>query len=80
MLFSFLELTDPEHYERIFENRLGRVRRNRRLKLMDTFLHRDWISLWAAKIGFAKPTFTDGNDSTQHPAMWQTLAAMTKPA
>jgi len=79
-VFSFLELTDPAHYERIFENRLGRLRRKRRLKLMDSFLHRDWISLWAAKIGFAEPVFTNGDDSTLHPAMWQTLATITKPA
>ena len=80
LVFSFLELTDPGHYERIFENRVGRLRRNKRLKLLDTFLHRDWIILWAEKIGFGEPQFTDGRDHSTHPQMWQTLAAMVKPA
>ena len=54
--------------------------RNRRLSLLDTFLHRDWIALWAEKIGFDKAEFTAGDDQSSHPPMWQTLAAMTKPA
>jgi ubiquinone/menaquinone biosynthesis C-methylase UbiE len=80
LVFSFLELTEPRHYERIFENRVGWIRRNRPPKLLDTFLHRDWIALWARKIGFADPQFTDGDDQSSHPPMWQTLAAMVKPA
>ena len=80
LVFSFLELTNPSHYERIFENRVARLRRNKRLKLLDTFLHRDWIALWAEKIGYSEPEFTAGNDWSKHPEMWQTLAAMTKPA
>lgn len=80
LVFSFLELTNPSHYQRIFENRLNRLRRKRPLKLLDTFLHRDWIALWAEKIGFAEPQFTDGDDHSSHPQMWQTLAAMVKPA
>ena len=80
LVFSFLELTDAGHYERIFENRLQWLRRNRPPKLLDTFLHRDWIELWASRIGFADPQFTDGDDHSSHPPMWQTLAAMVKPA
>lgn len=80
LVFSFLELTNPSHYERIFENRVARLRRNKRLKLLDTFLHRDWIALWAEKIGFEEPQFTAGNDWSKHPEMWQTLVAMAKPA
>lgn len=80
LVFSFLELTDPAHYERIFENRLGRLRRKRPLKLLDTFLHREWIALWARKIGFEEPQFTDGDDASRHPPMWQTLAVLVKPA
>lgn len=80
LVFSFLELTEPRHYERIFENRVGWMRRNRPPKLLDTFLHRDWIRIWAGKIGFEEPHFTDGDDHSNHLEMWQTLAAMTKPA
>lgn len=80
LIFSFLELTDPSHYQRIFENRLARLRRNRPLKLLDTFLHRDWIAVWAREIGFAEPEFTGGDDSSNHPQMWQTVAAIVKPA
>ena len=80
LVFSFLELTDAAHYQRIFENRLGRLRRERKLKLLDTFLHRDWIALWAEKLGFEEVEFTDGDDDSKHPEMWQSLAAMVKPA
>lgn len=79
LVFSFLELTDEGHYQRIFENRVARLRRNKRLKLLDTFLHRDWIALWAEKIGFEEPRFTAGNDQSSHPQMWQTLVALVKP-
>ena len=79
LVFSFLELTDEGHYQRIFENRVARLRRNKRLKLLDTFLHRDWIALWAEKIGFEEPRFTAGNDQSGHPQMWQTLVALVKP-
>jgi SAM-dependent methyltransferase len=79
LVFSFLELTDPNHYQAIFENRLGRLRRKRKLKLLDTFLHRDWIALWAHRIGFDGVRFTEGMDGSEHPPMWQTLVAMTKP-
>lgn len=79
-VFSFLEITDPEHYQAIFENRLGRLRRKRKLKLLDTFLHRDWIALWAERIGFQQLEFTNGSDCARHPPMWQTLAVMIKPA
>lgn len=80
LVFSFLELTNPAHYQQIFENRLGWVRKGRPPKLLDTFLHRDWIVLWADKLGFGEVGFTDGDDHSNHPASWQTLAAMVKPA
>jgi SAM-dependent methyltransferase len=79
VVFSFLEFGDPEHW-RVFENRLGRLRRRRRLALLDTYLHRDWIRLWADKIGFGEPKFTDGQDDRRHRPMWQTVAALSKPA
>lgn len=80
LVFSFLELTNPAHYERIFENRLGWVRKDRPPKLLDTFLHRDWIVLWADKLGFGEVRFTEGDDNSDHQETWQTLAAMVKPA
>jgi SAM-dependent methyltransferase len=79
LVFSFLELSDPEHYT-VFDSRLARLRRGRSLRLLDTFIHRDWIALWADKTGFEGPHFTDGQDNSQHPEMWQTIAAMVKPA
>ena len=79
-VFSFLDLTDPAHYQQTFENRVGWVRRGRPPKLLDTFLHRDWIELWASKLGFEDVQFTDGSDTSSHPATWQTLVSMKKPA
>ena len=78
LVFSFLEMTDPRHYS-VFESRLQRLRRKKRLQLPDTFLHRDWISLWADKIGFGNVAFTDGDDSSNHPPMWQSVVSMVKP-
>jgi hypothetical protein len=72
-------MADP-HYSRIFENRLKRLRNERRLPLLDTFLHPDWIRLWAEKIGFGEPRFTDGLDGSNHPPMWQTVAVIDKPS
>jgi ubiquinone/menaquinone biosynthesis C-methylase UbiE len=79
LVFSFLELTNPEHYRAIFESRVNRLRRKTRLKLLDTFLHRDWIELWAQNIGFQAVHFTDGHNDTEHPPAWQTVVAMIKP-
>lgn len=79
-VFSFLELSDPAHFRQTFENRVGWVRKGRPPKLLDTFLHRDWIKLWADKLGFGDVRFTDGSDACNHPATWQALVSMTKPA
>jgi SAM-dependent methyltransferase len=79
LVFSFLELTDRRHYA-VFESRLQRLRKRKSLHLPDTFLHRDWIRLWADKIGFAEVVFADGDDCTNHPPMWQTVTSMVKPA
>jgi ubiquinone/menaquinone biosynthesis C-methylase UbiE len=78
LIFSFVELTDHSHYQRIFESRVGRLRRNRDLPLLDTFLHRDWIRLWADKLGFENVDFTNGNDNSKHPETWQAIAAIVK--
>ncbi|KQN21279.1 hypothetical protein ASE86_14880 [Sphingomonas sp. Leaf33] len=79
IVFSFLELTDPAHWV-VFDNRVDRTAREASLPLMDTFLHRDWIVLWAERLGFTRPDFTDGSDETHHAPFWQALATMTKPA
>ncbi|MBO9669784.1 MAG: class I SAM-dependent methyltransferase [Sphingobium sp.] len=78
-VFSFLELTDPGH-RRVHLKRIDLVARGRKLGLLDTFLHRDWLRYWAAEIGFEEPQFTDGTDSSNHPAFWQSVVSMTKPA
>jgi ubiquinone/menaquinone biosynthesis C-methylase UbiE len=77
-VFSFLELTDPGHLP-VFASRVNRLAAGRKLALVDTFLHRDWIRMWAADIGFEAPSFTDGSDDSRHPAFWQSLVAMRKP-
>jgi len=79
LVFSFLELADPEHYA-IFEKRLEYYREGRTPPILDAFLHRDWIGIWARKIGFGEPAFTDGQDDERHPLAWQTVAALEKPA
>lgn len=79
LVFSFLEMTDDNHWT-IFESRVERSRQRRKLNLLDTFLSRDWIERWARKIGFEQPNFIDGQSTEHHPKMWQTVAAMRKPA
>jgi ubiquinone/menaquinone biosynthesis C-methylase UbiE len=77
MIFSFLEFANPEHWPN-FMTRVRRIEKGKPLNLLDTFLHRDWIALWAEQIGFTQVAFTDGSDATNHPPFWQTLVAMTK--
>jgi len=78
VIFSFLELTDPEHQTLHFR-RVASMERGKKLPELDTFIHRDWIKVWADKIGFTQLSFTDGTDDTDHPASWQALAVMSKP-
>ncbi|WP_404714297.1 methyltransferase domain-containing protein [Sphingomonas sp. MMS24-J13] len=77
MVFSFLEFADPQHWPN-FMHRVQRIKKGKPLNLLDTFLHRDWIALWAEQIGFSRMAFTDGADGTNHPPFWQTLVSMTK--
>ena len=77
-VFSFLELTSPLHRP-LFARRRRAVAAGATPTLLDTFLHRDWLRIWASEIGFVEPVFTDGDDGTDHPPFWQTLVAMTKP-
>uniref|UniRef100_UPI00397D9F9E hypothetical protein n=1 Tax=Salmonella sp. SAL4457 TaxID=3159912 RepID=UPI00397D9F9E len=63
-----------------FANRVERLRSGKKLNLLDTFLHRDWITQWAREIGFEGVGFTSGQDTSDHPKMWQPVAAMVKPA
>jgi ubiquinone/menaquinone biosynthesis C-methylase UbiE len=79
LVFSFLEMSDPNHWP-VFESRLERLRAGKTLKLLDTYLSRDCIEAWAERIGFGGVSFTDGQSTEHHPKMWQTVAAMTRPA
>ena len=79
LVFSFLEMTDPNHWP-IFESRLQRLRAGRELELLDTYLARDWVKSWAERIGIAPPGFTDGQNTERHPKMWQTIASLVKPS
>jgi len=78
-LFSFIELTAPHHFA-IFEERMRFFERGERPRVLDAFLHRDWIADWARRLGFSTPEFTDGLDTAHHPESWQTLALLNKPA
>ena len=79
MVFSFLELTDPDHWP-VFESRVNVMARDRQPTLLDAFLHRDWIANFADRLGFTPPRFTAGNDASSHPQFWQALAVLDKPA
>jgi SAM-dependent methyltransferase len=79
LVFSFIELTEPNH-RHIFRNRVKIIGSGRKAHLVDTFLHRDWLRWWAEDLGFEEPQFTDGLDASKHPAFYQSLVAMTKPA
>lgn len=78
MIFSFLELEDSAH-DRIWEGNLALLSQGRKGPHLDTFLHRDWIRRFARDAGFVEPHFNDGLDETSHPALWQSVAVMTKP-
>lgn len=77
MLFSFLEMEEPEH-RRIWEAGLNHLRKGNAPEHLDVFLHRDWIRQFASDAGFAEPRFTDGLDSSAHPALWQSIAVLEK--
>lgn len=79
MIFSFLEIEDPEH-DRVWNANLDHLRTGHPAEHLDAFLHRDWIRRFARDAGFAEPRFTDGQDSTDHPPFWQSLAVLEKPA
>ncbi|MEN2787861.1 class I SAM-dependent methyltransferase [Sphingomonas qilianensis] len=79
MLFSFLEMEEPAH-DRVWNANLARLRRGQPGEQLDAFLHRDWIRRFAQDAGFAEPQFTHGSDDSRHPAFWQSLAVMDKPA
>jgi SAM-dependent methyltransferase len=79
MIFSFLELEEPAH-DRVWQDNVNCIRSGIQAEHLDTFLHRDWIYHFARNAGFLAPRFIDGSDNLYHPAFWQTLAVMEKPA
>ena len=79
MIFSFLEMEEAEH-DRVWNANLDHLRAAHRAEHLDAFLHRDWIRRFARDAGFAEPRFTDGTDGSRHPAFWQSLAVLEKPA
>lgn len=79
MVFSFLELEEPLH-DRVWRMNIDQLGKGQRAAQLDQFLHRDWIRRFAHNAGFNKPRFTDGGDDTMHPAFWQSLAVLDKPA
>jgi ubiquinone/menaquinone biosynthesis C-methylase UbiE len=79
MVFSFLEMEEPLH-DRVWRVNVDQLVRGRRAAQLDQFLHRDWIRRFAQDAGFAEPRFTGGGDDAKHPAFWQSLAILDKPA
>ena len=79
MIFSFLEMEEPAH-DQVWNANLNHLRAGRAAEHLDAFLHRDWIRRFARDAGFSEPHFTDGLDETYHPAFWQSLAVLEKPA
>jgi len=79
MIFSFLELEELAH-DRVWNANLDHLRTGHPAEHLDAFLHRDWIRRFARDVGFAEPRFTDGLDDSYHPAFWQSLAILVKPA
>lgn len=79
MVFSFLEMEDERHRP-IFHRRIEHFRRRGWAHALDAFLHRAWIAGWAAELGFTEVRFTSGDDDSAHPAFWQALATMRRPA
>lgn len=78
VIFSFLEFEDPSHH-RVFHTRTANFAAKGWSSVLDSFLHRDWICLWARELRFAEPAFTDGADARDHGAFWQSLAVLEKP-
>lgn len=78
LIFSFLEMEEPEH-ERIWDNVLVHAQNDHPIEQLDAFLHRDWIRRFARDAGYEEAQFTDGTDSSKHPAFWQSLAILRKP-
>lgn len=65
LVFSFLELEDPRHAG-LFTERAAGFERQDVIPLLDTFLHRDWITTWAKQIGCGQPSYTRVRDSRNH--------------
>jgi SAM-dependent methyltransferase len=78
LVFSFLELEEPFH-QSIFDGNVRHVQLDIQQVHLNQFLHRDWLRLFAQRIGFAPPEFVNGLDDTQHAAFGQALAVMVKP-
>ncbi len=76
---SFLELEEPAH-DRVWNANLDHLRASQLAEHLDAFLHRDWIRRFARDAGFAEPRFTGGMDDSEHPAFWQALVVLEKPA
>lgn len=79
VVFSFLEFRIPSHWS-VFEQNVSRRMTNARAPL-DAFLHRDVISDWAKRLGYAEPVFIDGDDPSQTSAglFGQSIAHLLKP-
>ena len=79
MIFSFLEMEEPEH-DRIWDNVLTHAQNDHPIEQLDAFPPRAWIRKWARQAGYEEAQFTDGTDGSKHPEFWQSLAILRKPA
>lgn len=80
LIFSFLEFRITSHWT-VFSNRLNQIREGKILNHLDIFLHRDFISEWAHRIGFDDAiVYIDGDDvtATQSGLFGQSIAMLEK--
>jgi predicted SAM-dependent methyltransferase len=80
LIFSFLELANPDH-RKILDARRAMASEGSHPVHLDTFLHRQDISVLAANAGFHKLRFIDGADqhATAFGAFGQSVVVLEKP-
>ncbi len=77
LVFSFLELAEPDHWG-IFEN-TATSRRNGSLDHLNAFIERPAIKLWAKKLGFELQEFIDSGFALEgSKALGQSAAILVK--
>ena len=78
LIFSFLEFADPGHWS-VFENTVE-AQRNATLTVLNSFIERNAINMWASQLGFLDPEFINGNDAVlDGKPLGQAVAILARP-